>query len=100
MLGEWLGATALRWGKRVVYSPFLAVQCSEDWEELVNREDRMRFLESNIDLMPDQRFYSKHFDLRLKRGYLSADPDTRVSSAVTLRAGAFEAAEFVRAASV
>jgi hypothetical protein len=90
MLGEWLGATALRWGKRVVYSPFLAVQGSLNWEDLVSREDLVRFLESNIDLMPDLRFYSKHLDLRLDRPYLPADPYDRDchSSEITLRAGA------------
>jgi len=100
MLGEWLGATALRWGKRVVYSPFLAVQGSQDWEDHVSPEDRMRFSKSNIDLMPDQRFYSKHLDLRLDRPYLPADPDNRYSSSVILRAGAFETTRLARVVAV
>jgi glycosyltransferase involved in cell wall biosynthesis len=81
MLGEWLGATALNWGKRVIYSPFLGVQGSLDWERLVGPEDRVRFLETITGLMPDQRYYSKHLDLRLERPYMLADPNGRYSNA-------------------
>lgn len=62
-LGVWAGAHALRCGKRVVYSPFLSGVSDLDWEPLFNTSEQRLFAESNRDLIPDRRFYSRCFSL-------------------------------------
>ena len=73
-LGEWLGAVAARWGKRVVYSPFLAVRAETDWFDRWTQEERIRFAEANQDLLPDTRYYSRHFGLSVDRAYVPVAP--------------------------
>jgi glycosyltransferase involved in cell wall biosynthesis len=73
-LGEWLGAVAARWGKRVVYSPFLAVRSETDWFNRRTQEEQIRFTEANQDLLPDTRFYSRHLGLSMDRAYVPVAP--------------------------
>ena len=61
MLGEWVGAWALRNGKRVIYSPFLSGASNLDWEDLSDAEEKAAFQKSIPDLIPDHRFYSRAF---------------------------------------
>lgn len=78
VVGEWLGAVARRWGKRVIYSPFLAGSTCRDWQDSdVGALDT--FLLSNHDLIPDTRYYSQHLDLRSEYAYAPADESTRTS---------------------
>lgn len=69
-LGEWLGAVASRWQKRVVYSPFLGVRSRVDWQGRWNLTEISRFVRANGDLIPDERFYSRHLGLSLEDAYL------------------------------
>lgn len=71
-LGEWLGAVAARWQKRVVYSPFLGVRSTVDWQSQSRwtPTEQGRFAFANGDFIPDLRFYSQHFGLSLESAYL------------------------------
>ncbi len=60
-LGAWAGAHALRTGKRIVYSPFLSGVSDLDWGSLVHTSEVKLFQETNRDIIPDRRFYSRHF---------------------------------------
>lgn len=62
-LGAWAGARAAETGKRVVYSPFLGGMSAVDWETLVSPAEKNLFAEMNRQLIPDRRFYSRHFSL-------------------------------------
>ncbi|MGH9583285.1 MAG: hypothetical protein ACRD4O_10145, partial [Bryobacteraceae bacterium] len=62
-LGAWAGAHALRAGKRIVYSPFLSGASDLDWEPLFDPCEQRLFAESNRDLIPDRRFYSRCLSL-------------------------------------
>jgi glycosyltransferase involved in cell wall biosynthesis len=68
-LGAWAGAYALRTGKRVIYSPFLGAVSAVDWDALTTEEERARFRESNRDILPDHRFYSRYFGLTKASAY-------------------------------
>lgn len=64
-LGEWLGAIARRWGKRVAYSPFLAGSTTREWQDFSG--DALRdFLTANQDLIPDERYYSQQPELAMQ----------------------------------
>jgi glycosyltransferase involved in cell wall biosynthesis len=76
-LGEWLGAVAARWKKQVVYSPFLAARSQKDWYDRWTQEERARFAESNRDLIPDTRYYSRHLGLSMDRAYIPVAPGQR-----------------------
>ena len=69
MLGAWVGAWALRHGKRVIYSPFLSGVSAIDWDALATREERNLFRVSNGDVMPDHRFYPREFGMRAEAAY-------------------------------
>ena len=73
-LGAWAGAYALRTGKRIIYSPFLSAVSAVDWDALATEEERIRFRESNRDILPDQRFYSRYFGLTIKSAYQPLSP--------------------------
>lgn len=62
-LGAWIGAHALRAGKRVVYSPFLSGVSDLDWGTLVDPGEKNLFARMNADLIPDRRFYSRNLSL-------------------------------------
>ena len=61
--GAWIGAEAIRDGRRVVYTPFLSGISHADWENLVTSDERKTFLARNADLLPDRRYYPKPFSL-------------------------------------
>ncbi len=63
-LGLWLGAEAHRTGKRVIYTPFLAGISDAKWPMSLAPEERKLFTEEFSDLLPGQRYYSRHFSKR------------------------------------
>jgi hypothetical protein len=77
-LGEWLGAVAARWQKRVVYSPFLAVRANDDWQNFWSEQERTRFSEMNRGCIPETRFYSRHLGLTPERAYMPVFPEDRI----------------------
>jgi hypothetical protein len=94
-LGEWLGAVAARWGKRTVYSPFLAVRSREDFRRWWSEEERRRFSCANAELIPETRLYSRHLGLSPEHAYLPVPADDRILNRhcqrpmpIGLRAGA------------
>lgn len=62
-LGAWLGAYALRTGKRIVYSPFLSGVSDLNWDAFVEPAEVSLFARINSDIIPDRRFYSRHLSL-------------------------------------
>ncbi len=69
MLGPWLGAWALRTGKRVIYSPYLSGVSSLDWDALPKPAEIAEFHRSNADLMPDHRFYPAAMGMQAGQAY-------------------------------
>jgi glycosyltransferase involved in cell wall biosynthesis len=69
MLGEWMGAWALRSGKRVIYSPYLSAVSDVDWGGLATVEEIETFRKHNGDLMPDRRFYPGAFGITAESAY-------------------------------
>ncbi len=59
-LGAWAGVAAQRQGLRTVYSPVLTGAGSHDWEGDVSDQEHADFLLANADLLPEQRFLSRH----------------------------------------
>ncbi len=74
MLGEWLGATAARWGKRVVYSPFLAAEVPGIWSHSPSGESA--FLLAHGASIPKARYYSRHLDETGERPYQLKQQET------------------------
>jgi hypothetical protein len=62
-LGAWLGAAALRNGKRVIYTPYLSGKSEMNWTTLGSPDERQLFADRNRDLLPDRRYYPKYFSL-------------------------------------
>jgi len=62
-LGVWLGAAALRNGKRVIYTPYLSGKSEMNWTRAASPEERQLFADRNRDLLPDRRYYPKYFSL-------------------------------------
>jgi hypothetical protein len=63
-LGAWAGAYAARTGHRVIYSPFLGGTVQSRWLYKVEQSEEQLFTGRNRDLIPDSRFYSRHFSLK------------------------------------
>jgi len=63
-LGMWAGAYALRENKRVAYSPFISAKTEENWDELIQRPEKLEFLKHNKDIIPDTRYYHKLFNVK------------------------------------
>jgi len=76
-LGAWLGASAKRAGRRVVYSPFLHGWTAEDWEESVSDQAIRDFVTANHDLVPEVGMLSPHLGLTASRRYLPVGPEER-----------------------
>jgi len=76
-LGAWLGASAKRPGRRVVYSPFLHGWTAEDWEESVSDQAIRDFVTANHDLVPEVGMLSPHLGLTASRRYLPVGPEER-----------------------
>ncbi len=68
-LGAWVGASALRLKKRIVYSPFLSAVSGIDWDALVTAQERELFENVNRDILPDQRYYSRYLGLKRESAY-------------------------------
>jgi glycosyltransferase involved in cell wall biosynthesis len=68
-LGPWAGLYALRQYKRVIYSPFFSGLSDEDWNQALPSADMAVFLKNNQDILPDHRFFSKHFTLEARHPY-------------------------------
>ncbi len=69
MLGPWVGAWALRKGKRVIYSPYLSGVSKIDWDALPKSSEVAAFQRSNSDLLPDHRYYPAAFEIRAAKPY-------------------------------
>lgn len=74
-LGAWVGAHALRTGKRIVYSPFLSGTSEVDWDALAPRAEQILFAKVNADIIPDRRFYSHNLSLRAP--FRLSEPEAR-----------------------
>ncbi|MFA5983885.1 MAG: glycosyltransferase [Methylococcaceae bacterium] len=70
LLGPWLGGLAARNAKRIVFSPFMRAKASIIPEDTAPSSEVSKFLSHFWELMPDTRFYSKHFGLTLDTAYL------------------------------
>lgn len=57
MLGAWAGAYASRTGRRVVFSPFLQANSTEDWHARTPAAEERQFLQTHADLLPDRQYY-------------------------------------------
>src|SRR5262249_49264450 len=76
-LGAWLGASAKRARRRVVYSPFLHGWTDEDWEDVVSDEEMRDFVLGNRDLLPEEGMLSPHLGLIAPDGSLPVTPNRR-----------------------
>lgn len=76
-LGAWAGAHALRTGRRIIYSPFLLARSPLPGLWTVSEQERALFLEQNMDLLPDARYYSKYFGLDLADNYAAVGEEPR-----------------------
>jgi hypothetical protein len=74
-LGAWVGASALRLKKRIVYSPFLSAVSDIDWDALVTVGERETFQKVNHDILPDRRYYSRCLGLTRESAYKTGFPD-------------------------
>lgn len=63
-LGPWLGARALRTGKRVVYTPFLGGVSTVNWGDFISADERTLFASANRDILPDRRYYPAPFSMQ------------------------------------
>jgi glycosyltransferase involved in cell wall biosynthesis len=72
-LGAWAGAHALRTGRRIIYTPFMSAVSDLDWDCLPSAAEQQLFAEINSDLLPDQRFYSRHLSLKIPFALPSRD---------------------------
>jgi glycosyltransferase involved in cell wall biosynthesis/SAM-dependent methyltransferase len=68
-LGAWAAASARRSGKRIVYTPFLRGQSDFDVDSGVSHQEMVAFAGACADVMPDTRFYSRHFGLLPEQAY-------------------------------
>jgi len=69
--GAWIGAQAIRDGRRVIYTPFLSGISDTNWEKFVTPDERKTFLQKNADIIPDRRYYPEPFSLQ--RGFVLED---------------------------
>jgi hypothetical protein len=76
-LGAWLGAHALRTGKRVVYTPFLGGVSAGTWDGLITEAETQLFTSMNSDILPDRRYYPPPLSLRW--GYVLAESEPATS---------------------
>jgi hypothetical protein len=68
-LGAWAAASARRSGKRIVYTPFLRGQSDFSVDPGVSHDEMMAFTRTCGDVMPDTRYYSRHFGLLPEQAY-------------------------------
>jgi len=76
-LGAWLGASAKRARRRVVYSPFLHGWTDEDWEDVVSDKEIRAFVVRNRDLLPEVSMLSPHLGLIASDRYRPVTPKER-----------------------
>jgi hypothetical protein len=76
-LGAWLGASAKRARRRVVYSPFLHGWTEEDWEGSVSDQEVRDFIVANQDLLPEMSMLSPHLGLTASYRYVPVAPAER-----------------------
>jgi hypothetical protein len=63
-LGSWLGLSAARAGRRVIYSPYLSACCPTiDAHPSMRPVEIQSFLRAAVGVMPDTRFLSPHASL-------------------------------------
>lgn len=65
----WAAASARRSGKRIVYTPFLRGQSDFDVDLGVSHQEMVAFAATCANVMPDARFYSRHFGLLPQQAY-------------------------------
>jgi hypothetical protein len=62
--GAWIGAAAIRDRRRVIYTPFLSGTADTNWGKFVSPDERRIFLQENLDVIPDRRYYPPPFSLQ------------------------------------
>jgi hypothetical protein len=79
LLGAWLGANAARTGGRVVFTPFVQAQYAPHRQPALrpSRDEQFEFLKRHHDLIVNDRYYSRFFDLRPGRNHTIATPRDR-----------------------
>lgn len=79
--GAWLGASAARTGGRIVFSPFVQARYIPDRTPAPQpgRNEEFDFLSRHHDLLVNDRYYSRFFDLRLGQGFTLATPRDRAN---------------------
>jgi len=79
LLGAWLGATAARSGGRIVFTPLAQAQYVANRQPAPqpSRNELFEFLKRHHDLIVNDRYYSKFFDLRPGRNHTIATPRDR-----------------------
>jgi len=69
LLGAWLGASARRHDRRVVYSPFVSAETTVDWDCLVEGQETLRFASYVADLAPERQLLSADLSLTAGAAY-------------------------------
>lgn len=79
LLGAWLGATAARTGGRIVFTPFLQAQYTANRQTTPqpSQNEAFNFLQRHHDLIVNDGYYSRFFDLRPGRNHTIATPRDR-----------------------
>jgi glycosyltransferase involved in cell wall biosynthesis/SAM-dependent methyltransferase len=68
-LGAWAAVSAIKSGRRIVYSPFLTGITDFDVDPGVSQAEMDLFRQMNGKYLPDSRYYSRHLDLRAGHAY-------------------------------
>jgi len=68
-LGAWAAVSALKSGRRVIYSPLLSGVSDFDIDAGVSQEEMDCFRDLYGCYLPDSRYYPRHFDLQVGHAY-------------------------------
>lgn len=83
-LGAWLGAEARRRDLRIVYSPFLTGCALDDWNARVPESERVAFLRTIADLVPETALLSPHLGLDPGNAYRPVSKAARATQIARL----------------
>jgi glycosyltransferase involved in cell wall biosynthesis/SAM-dependent methyltransferase len=76
-LGPWLGAAAMKAGRRVVYSPFFSASTGIDVDDEVSEVERAAFRSAHRELIPEVRYLSPSLGLSPSTAYRPATEEIR-----------------------
>ncbi len=76
-LGAWAAVSAIKAGRRIVYSPFLTGTTDFDVDAGVGQPEMDLFRQLNGKYLADSRYYSPHLDLRAGHAYEPAPEGAR-----------------------